>query len=224
LSTEIDSILLTIENPVRRRIIKRLSQEPSYQLQLSKELGFSQQLVAKHLDAMEDVGMVASSMEESPRGPKRKEYLLNKSVSVTLDFAPNLFRVRALSFDTMPEAGEVLDTYSQFTSALNETLRYPEERGKLRPFTNLVNRIDRRLKTMEDEKSVLICVRNLAMREVARTLNRTDAPVAPGRVLHEIIEKHDESVEGISKSLDMREATVRGILEDLQKDIENRES
>ena len=40
----LDSILLAIENPVRRKIIKRLSKQPSYQLQISKELGFSQQL------------------------------------------------------------------------------------------------------------------------------------------------------------------------------------
>ena len=52
----IDSVLLTVENPVRRKIIRQLSKEPSYQLRISKELGFSQQLVAKHLDAMEDTG------------------------------------------------------------------------------------------------------------------------------------------------------------------------
>ena len=36
---ELDSVLQVIENPIRRKIIKRLSQEPSYALQLSKELG-----------------------------------------------------------------------------------------------------------------------------------------------------------------------------------------
>ena len=46
---ELDAVLQLIENPVRRKIIKRLSQEPSYPLQLSKELGLGQPLVAKHL-------------------------------------------------------------------------------------------------------------------------------------------------------------------------------
>ncbi len=71
----LDSILLAMENPVRRKIIRRLSKQPSYQLQMSKELGFSQQLVAKHLDAMEGTGLVSSLMEESPHGPRRREYL-----------------------------------------------------------------------------------------------------------------------------------------------------
>ena len=66
---------------------------------MSKELGFSQQLVAKHLDAMEGTGLVSSLMEESPHGPRRREYLLNKSISLTIDFAPNLFRARLFSFD-----------------------------------------------------------------------------------------------------------------------------
>ena len=96
----LDSILLAIENPVRRKIIRRLSKQPSYQLHISKELGFSQQLVAKHLDAMEGTGLVSSLMEESPHGPKRREYLLNKSISLSIDFAPNLFRARLLSFDS----------------------------------------------------------------------------------------------------------------------------
>jgi len=58
----LDSILLAIENPVRRKIIRRLIKQPSYQLQISKELGFSHQLVAKHLDAMEGTGLVSSLM------------------------------------------------------------------------------------------------------------------------------------------------------------------
>ena len=43
---ELDSVLQVIENPVRRRIIKRLSHGPSYALQLSKELSLGQPLVA----------------------------------------------------------------------------------------------------------------------------------------------------------------------------------
>src|SRR5271155_6286122 len=106
----LDSILLAVENPVRRKILRRLSKESGYQLQMSKELGFSQQLVAKHLDAMEGTGLVSSGMEESPHGPRRREYLLNKSISLTIDFAPNLFRARLFSFDS-PEADPSSDLF-----------------------------------------------------------------------------------------------------------------
>jgi len=58
---ELDSVLQVIENPVRRRIIKRISQGPSYALQLSKELGLGQPLVAKHLSIMEKAGLLTSN-------------------------------------------------------------------------------------------------------------------------------------------------------------------
>src|SRR5579872_6397401 len=123
----LDSILLAVENPVRRKILRKLSSQPSYQLQMSKELGFSQQLVAKHLDAMEDTGLVSSLMEESPHGPKRKEYLLNKSVSLSIDFAPNLFRMRLFSFDS-PEA-EPSHGSNDLFRRLNDVVQRPQESG-----------------------------------------------------------------------------------------------
>src|SRR5580700_6990480 len=96
---EFDSVLQVIENPVRRRIIKRLSQEPSYALQLSKELGLGQPLVAKHLSVMEKAGLVTSALERSPSGPERKRYSLAKSISITMDVAPHLFKEKATSFN-----------------------------------------------------------------------------------------------------------------------------
>jgi predicted transcriptional regulator len=79
--SELDAVLGTVENPIRRRIISKISEEPNYQLQLSKELKISQQLVAKHLVTMERAGLVSSVSQDSPRGPQRKEYLLKNSCS-----------------------------------------------------------------------------------------------------------------------------------------------
>jgi predicted transcriptional regulator len=106
MEADIDSVLGAVENPIRRRIIARLSEEPNYQLQLSRELGVSQQLIAKHLLSMEDAGLVSTMREDSPRGPQRKEYMLRKSLSVTVDVAPNLFRIRVFSFGSFPGIDE----------------------------------------------------------------------------------------------------------------------
>ena len=142
--TGIDSVLLTVENPVRRKIIKQLSKEPSYQLRISKELGFSQQLVAKHLESMEDSGVVSSQMEASPHGPKRKEYLLNRSISLTIDFAPNLFRARVMEFDPLPEL-DLPGASGEVFRMLAEVMQRPEENAKLKPLGSLIKEIDRKL-------------------------------------------------------------------------------
>ena len=65
---ELDTLLGVLENPIRRRIVKRLSQGPSYALQLAKELGLGQPLVAKHLEMMEGAGVVSSLREPSETG------------------------------------------------------------------------------------------------------------------------------------------------------------
>jgi len=214
----LDSILLAVENPVRRKILRKLSKAPSYQLQMSKELGFSQQLVAKHLDAMEDTGLVSSLMEESPHGPRRKEYLLNKSISLSIDFAPNLFRARLFSFDA-PEADPSGDP-NDFFRSVSDVVQRPAESGKMKPLGSLISEIDKRLGNIEDERSVLLHLRHLAMKEVARAIGGMPITWDEKKALYQLIVERDSTVEGISKTLKLREEWVRGILDNLQKKVQ----
>ena len=55
---DIDMLLSMVENPTRRRILEAIVREPHYPLQLSKELGISQQAVMKNLSLMEQNGLV----------------------------------------------------------------------------------------------------------------------------------------------------------------------
>ncbi len=213
----LDSILLAVENPVRRKILRKLSKAPSYQLQMSKELGFSQQLVAKHLDAMEGSGLVSSLMEESPHGPRRREYLLNKSVSLSIDFAPNLFRARVYSFDA-PGADPSGDANDVFRS-LSEIVQRPEESGKMRPLGSLISEIDKRLSNIEDERSVLLHLRHMAMKEVARAISGMPMTWDEKKALYQLIAERDATVEGISRLLKLREDWVRQVLASLQKNL-----
>ena len=68
---DIDVLLTMIENPTRRRILESLVKEPHYPLQLSKELGISQQAVMKNLNVLEKNGFVISYQESSSMGPMR---------------------------------------------------------------------------------------------------------------------------------------------------------
>jgi len=213
----LDSILLAIENPVRRKIIRRLSKQPSYQLQISKELGFSQQLVAKHLDAMEGTGLVSSLMENSPHGPRRREYLLNRSISLSIDFAPNLFRARLFSFDS-PETDVNGDPNDLFRS-LNDVAKRPEESGKMRPLGSLISEIDKRLANIQDERSVLLYVRHLAMKEVAKAISGMPMTWDEKKALYQLISERENSVEGISRTLKLREEWVREVISNLQRNL-----
>ena len=215
--SDLDSILLAVENPVRRKIFRRLSEEPGYQLQLSKELGLSQQLVAKHLDSMEDAGFVTSMLETSPRGPKRKEYLLRRSVSITIDFAPSLFRTRVFSFGASP--GVVEDSEgSALIARMNDVLRSPDEAARIGPLGEIISDLDRKLRQMEEERAVLLYLRNLAMTEAARA-----SGAFRGRdrrkTLQYLLREQNDSLNRMSTTLGLREQIVGDILVEIEKEL-----
>lgn len=211
---ELDSVLQVIENPVRRRIIKRLSQEQCYALQLSKELGLGQPLVAKHLSIMESAGLVTSILESSPNGPERKRYLLVKSISITMDLAPNLFMERAVAFGGAPAKKS-----SREIGLLNRRVRValdnPDDRERLSLISEIVDDVDKRMRAVEGERVALLSVRNTAMTEAARIASKLEG-LDTKRVLFHILDEHDREVESISQSLNLREMAVRSILDELE--------
>jgi predicted transcriptional regulator len=215
--SDLNTLLGTVENPIRRRIIARLSEEPNYQLQLSKELGLSQQLVAKHLGTMEEAGLVSTMLENSPRGPQRKEYILKKSVSVTIDLAPNLFRARMFSFRNIPGVREN-DQNARLVTHGNEVLRYPDEAATLGPLAEIIGELDRKLKDMEEERAVLLYLRNLTLREAARA--STFLKTADRRkVLRYIMKEQWDSIGDLSSSLNLRKRVVGDILEEIEREF-----
>ncbi len=214
--SELDAVLGTVENPIRRRIFAKLSQEPNYQLQLSKELGLSQQLVAKHLVSMEGAGLVSTVFEDSPRGPQRKEYMINKSFSVTIDLAPNLFRARIFSFGAVPGARESGD--EQLMAQAGSALRYSDGVSRIRPLAQVVAEVDKKLKEMEEERAVLLYLRGLALKEAARastSLGMDDRK----KVLRYIMREQRDGIGDMSASLGLQQQVVGEILEEIEKEL-----
>ncbi len=213
--SELDSVLGTVENPIRRRIIARLSQRPNYQLQLSRELDISQQLVAKHLGSMEDAGLVSTVLEDSPRGPQRKEYVIRKSFSITIDLAPSLFKARIFTFGAAP--GGEMDDPSQLAAKAGD-LSTADEAARIRPLAEVIAEVDKKLGEMEEQRAVLLYIRGLALREadrVATSLGSADRK----KVLRHIMKEQREGVDDISASLGLHRGTVGDILEELEREL-----
>jgi predicted transcriptional regulator len=215
---ELDSVLQVIENPVRRRIIKRLSQESCYALQLSKELGLGQPLVAKHLAVMEKAGLVTSALESSPNGPERRRYSLAKSISITMDVAPHLFKEKATSFSAPPPEPKTPRGKAPFGEQIGEALAARDDRAKLSLISRLLNDVDLRIAAVDEERMGLLSVRNELMDEAAKIVVNMEG-LDTRRVAFHILEEHDREVGSISQSLDMREMLVRSILEVLERDF-----
>lgn len=211
---ELDTILQVIENPIRRRIIKRLSQEPAYALQLSKELGLGQSLVAKHLDVMKKARLVTFVDEKSASGPSRTRYSLAKGITITMDFGPNLFIERGTAFEARPGRRQ-----SEFAGRLRTRVREAAENQddskKLSFLSGVLSDVDERMEEIENERMELLGVRNLAMHEAARVASKFEE-LNTRKVLFHVLDEHDKEVNRISEALNLREFSVKSILEELQ--------
>jgi len=214
-SEEFNLMLTLVENQIRRKIIKRLSQEPSYPLELAKEIGVSQQLVTEHLYKMEQDGFVASSMEASPSGPNRKLYFLKTSAYLTVSFGPHLYNEQFFSFETLPptlssDAKNLLSRASKIEASKD---------SKIAPLAKLIADIDQKLDRLEDEKKVLLYIRNLTMKQASEEFDVLEKSHNEKRILHFIIDEQKADVESISETLNLRESTAREILEKIKEEI-----
>jgi len=215
---ELDSLLAVVENPVRRKIIKRLSQGPAYALQLAKELNLGQPLVAKHMKVMEDTGLVTSATEISPAGPRRKLYSLAKSVTITMDLAPNLFLERATPLRARPFKPKTSQEAGQLQRKVNDAMAEHDQKERLSSISEVLGDIDSRLEEIEDERVELLTTRNQAMQAAARIANRLEES-DKRRVLFHILDEHDSEVDSISEALKLREAAVKTILGELEREF-----
>lgn len=212
---QIDSILAVIENPIRRKIIKRLSQEPTYPLELAKEIGEAQQLVTSHLAILEKMGIVSSSKGASPLGPNRKIFFLKKSTSLSLSFGPHLFNQQCINFETLPP--DLSNQATKFIKRLTEIQNTNQH--KIEPFSHLIKDIDKKLNDLEAEKNVLLFIRNQVMKNATKNLKGQEKTHDERRLLHHILDQKSTDIESISQALNLKESIVRAMLEKLQQDI-----
>lgn len=125
---DIDTILSMVSNPTRRRILEALVREPCYPLQLSKEIGISQQAIMKNLDLLEKNGMVVSHQVTSSIGPMRAMYAPTSEFTVVIDMRNRMFVTNVIEEDdeednaSVPDT-ETLDAVRKDLSELDEKIR-----------------------------------------------------------------------------------------------------
>jgi predicted transcriptional regulator len=211
----VNDILSVVGNSTRRQILKRLSSEPDYPLRLSKELGLGQQLVTKHLNTMEELGLVSACDEASPTGPDRRLFTVSKCVSISLEFTPNLYMEHVSMFNSLKG---ILG--SESSSAKSLASKIPEARGVsdlsyIQRISDLVQEIDESLLKLDREKARLLYVRSLALRNAALNLRKYSHEER--RVIRHLLAAKDDSAKQISRNLDMKEDNVQSILAQLRE-------
>jgi len=96
LEEEIVRLLETLGNETRIRILQLLSREPMYVSEISRTLRVGQQAVLRHLQELEELGLIKSYKGESIRGQERKYFRINKNLALEIIIRPDSFRAKIL--------------------------------------------------------------------------------------------------------------------------------
>jgi ArsR family transcriptional regulator len=191
---DLDVLLSMVENPTRRKILGSLVKMPRYPLQLSKELGISQQAVMKNLSVLEKNGMVVSYRESSSMGPDRIVYEPSSEFTLIIDMRNGMFSARMIE----PE-GEKKDV----------------DVDNLRNMREKINEIDTKLGQLEKEYSELIRERESILSSV---ISVQDGYVRKN-LAYELLNKPNRSVEQLSEDLNVRSDVIRDMIDDIEKTI-----
>ena len=189
---DLDVLLSMIENPTRRKILESLVKMPRYPLQLSKELGISQQAVMKNLSVLEKNGMVVSYRESSSIGPERTVYEPNSEFTLIVDMRSGMFSARMIE-----PKGERKDV---------DVDNLKEMRSKVIDIDNELEKLEKRYSELMREKESII----------ASVISKQDG-YAQKSLAYEILDAPKKTVEELSKDLNARTDVVKEMIDDIER-------
>lgn len=209
-----EKVVDVIGNPVRRRIIQKLSEGPDYTLRLSNELNIHQQLASKHLKVIKNAELVDVVRQPSDKGADKNMFSLNKFYSLQIDFSPNLYNQRLISFNN-PQLWITADNYMDKLEDEVQDLT-DEECGvdTINPLANIVQNIDDELESLEKRRARLLYIRNLAMNASVTALEELDRKKR--QIIHYVLNQGSASVDEISRHMQLREQTIKDLVDDLE--------
>lgn len=197
---DLDILLAMVENPTRRKILESLVKEPHYPLQLSKELGISQQAIMKNLDMLEKNGMVISYQESSSIGPMRTVYEPNSEFTIVIDMRNGMFSARMIEPSKEEEDEEEKEIEMEGLNRARES----------------ISEIDSKIHELNMERSKLIRERETIIASAMNSVGRNGCGYPHKNLVYEILNEPDRSLEQLSSDLNARMDVVKDLINDIE--------
>lgn len=197
--TDMDSILSIVENPTRRRILQALAKEPHYPLQLSHELGVSQQAIMKNLALMEKEGILESYRESSNMGPDRNFYRPTSSFSIVIDMRGSMFEVR-------------------MTSSERPQLPAPEtktEKPDLDETRAKIAAIDRQLVEFEKQRQLLIRQRSALLTSFFNEADLSHMDYEHRMLIYDMLNRPNWNKDDLARASGLSQSTASAAIDDI---------
>ena len=215
--SDLDTLLSVIEHPTRRRILEALVREPHYSLQLSKELGMSQQAIMKHMKVLEECDLVRSYQGESDQGgPARKLYVPTTKFTITVDFGPGLFSTDIIRLALDQMSNSLLDVHQAFEGSEHEKGEDLTNVGeRILELRETVAQVDHELEGLQQQRALLIETKERALEEAGRVVEEQIDDYQARRIIYEFIQKPELEVDELALDLKMRDDLVKRTLEQI---------
>lgn len=200
-----DIILDILGNDTRRKILVALADEPMYFNQLAKEVGVGQQAVLRHLQTLEESGLIETYAEKSDLGaPDRKYYRLSDSFILTVSLSEDHFVIKKKRIVESRQQ-ESKKYYDAFDST-------PEEMG------SALYSLQENLSNVEEEISVLEARLNDLYSLKQQILNRLHKIGVDNfeenerKILYAIVEELPMSIADLSDMVGEKESRLKDLI------------
>jgi ArsR family transcriptional regulator len=214
---DLDELLSVLGNPLRREILARLAKETHYPLQLSKELGVSQQAIMKQLLILKKYRLVRICEKKSTSlGPPRKCFEGTGQFSIRIDIGPSDFETRLILAQDKQEDADLDNT--GFEGLLDDVRDIGNPGKRLRAFKDLVSRLNGEIETLEVRRASLMAFKQDVLREASAEISSLSRDYNERRLLYILTERPQTPVEELARMLKIHQEVLARMYRDLLGD------
>lgn len=205
-----DIILDILGNDTRRKILSILSQEPMYFNQLAREIDIGQQAVLRHLQALEESGLIETYAEKSKLGaPDRKYYRLNNSFILTISLSEDDFTVKKQ---------EIVESRHKESKKYYKALDLmPKDAADaLALLQSSLSDIETEMSALESRLNDLRALKQLILNKLHK-IGMEDFEEDERKILYMIVKESPSSIAELSDLIDEKESDLRTIISGMRK-------
>ncbi|MCE7743983.1 MAG: ArsR family transcriptional regulator [Candidatus Heimdallarchaeota archaeon] len=205
-----DKIFLALKSNTRRKILSMLASEPMYLTQLAFNLNLGQQAIFRHLQLLEEAGLLDSDFKDAGQGAPRRYYQIARAVRVEVQISPEMFdiglfdvpKVEVKTPKDFPELAEIVTKCAE----LEKT---PNSKEKLSVYSNLLKDLSKELNKVNIAKSIA----EATYSNIRRQIRAIAFDMLPQRIDQRIIQTlasrgGELTIEDLSLILNLTEETI----------------
>ena len=181
--------------------------------QLAKKIGVGQQAILRHLQALEDIGLIETYAEKSNFGaPDRKYYRVNDSFVLTISLSEDNFTITKQNI-TESRNKESKKYYKNLDSM-------PEEAGEaLSLLQENLTKIEEQISAQESRLNDLYALRQMVLSKLHK-IGMTSFKENERRLLYKIVEESPRSIAELSDLVDEKESSLKDLIREMRSKVD----